>query len=282
MRDFGDLVFGRPCVSTSWVCFVCGTSNDIEKNICSSCGAQRPLAAQGFAGLKSGISYNTSMLQDGGVESRFWDDTRAASELSKAVYGALLDDQPTEVFRSALAPSLNSFERLFEQVKESNSKVSDTELKKNLESRREDAYYVYKLALLQFDMYAPKKSRPLRVGLMLIRQAYKGLHWLMEFNRNKHDPEINEVRDLIGSALERYLNGEYDSETYFDAVCDADDVLKDLIETGCDEYCDALDKAKSFDGKHYKILMDTRQNTESAHRNWLKAILAVHSERPMP
>ena len=87
---------------------------------------------------------------------------------------------------------------------------------------------------------------------------------------------------MLAPSINAYVKGEIDADTYFDAVCGADDLLSECLHEGYQAFHEALDQAKKFDGQNYEILLDTREDASRANEYWVKAIMAVHSNEPKP
>lgn len=268
-------------MSTDWICFVCSFSNDIDESVCQKCGSERPLAVQGFASSQSNLELPAAALLRGG-DFTCLDAQDCLRALNICLNKAVSTSADIDKFKFMLTPVVANFEELYAQVDAFIDKVDEPKNLKALKMRRDDSYYIFKLAVMQLEMYSSGNLQPIRVGLMLIKQAYQGLHWLLSYAKNRQDPDIIDNRDLLAPSINAYVKGELDADTYFDAVCNADDILNECLHEGCRSFHEALDQAKKFDGKNYEILLDTREAASKANEYWVKAIMVVHSNEPEP
>lgn len=265
-------------MGTNWVCFACGVNNSIEEHYCTGCGAPRPLAVQGFTMSSPDDLELPSAARPSSEISSFSDDSRCMEEIEQAVEKALREGADAGSFKNVMHLIFSGIDEVYSQLEASCAQISDPEAVRRLAMRREDSQYIFRLALMQFDMYDSENKRPLRVGLMLSRQAYEGLHWIIKYLKNQQDPDLVNSRDLIGSAIAAYVSGQTDSDSYFDAVCQADDIISDLISEGADKYRACLEAAKSFDGTDYRALLPAKEAVAAASELWVKAIIGIHSD----
>lgn len=269
-------------MSTDWICFVCGSRNDINESVCQECGAERPLAVQGFASSQSNLELPAAARRSSGGDFAYLDAQDCLRSLNTCLNKAVATSADSEKFKFMLTPAVEDFEELYAQVDAFIEDTDDPKAIKALKMRRDDSYYIFKLAIMQLEMYSPNNLQPIRVGLMLIKQAYQGLRWLLAYAKNQQDPDAIESKDLLAPSINAYVKGEIDADTYFDAVCGADDLLSECLHEGCQAFHEALDQAKKFDGQNYEILPDTREDASRANEYWVKAIMAVHSNEPKP
>lgn len=267
-------------MSTDWICFVCGSRNGIGESICQECGTGRPLAVQGFFGSQSNWELPAAARRSEGGDFAYLDPKDCLRSLSACLYKAVDTAVDSDKFKFSLAPVVEDFEELYAQVGAFIEETGDPKAVKALKMRRDDSYYIFKLAVMQLEMYAPGNLQPIRVGLMLIKQAYQGLSWLLTYAKNQQDPDVIDNKDLLVPSINAYVNGTLDADNYFDAVCSADDVLSECLTEGCRSFHEALEQAQKFNGQNYEALLDTREASTKANEYWVKAIMAVHSDEP--
>lgn len=270
-------------MSTDWICFVCGSRNDVNDSACQECGAERPLAVQGFVGNQTGnFERPSAARREGSGDFAYLDAQDCLRSLNACLNKAVSTSVDSDKFKFMIAPVVEDFEELYAQIDEFIAEINEPGKLKRLKMRRDDSYYIFKLAIMQFEMYTPGNLQPIRVGLMLIKQAYQGLSWLLSYAKSQQDPDAIANKDLLAPSINAYVNGEVDADTYFDAVCSVDDVLSECLTEGIRSFHEALDEAKKFDGKNYEILLNTREAASNANEYWVKAIMAIHSDLPMP
>ena len=237
---------------------------------------------QGFDSSQSNLELPAAARRGSGGDFAYLDAQDCLRSLNTCLNKAVATSADSEKFKFMLTPAVEDFEELYAQVDAFIEDTDDPKAIKALKMRRDDSYYIFKLAIMQLEMYSPNNLQPIRVGLMLIKQAYQWLRWLLAYAKNQQDPDAIESKDLLAPSINAYVKGEIDADTYFDAVCGADDLLSECLHEGCQAFHEALDQAKKFDGQNYEILLDTREDASRANEYWVKAIMAVHSNEPKP
>ncbi|MGM9997965.1 MAG: hypothetical protein ACI38Q_00980 [Candidatus Bruticola sp.] len=266
---------------TDWICFVCGSNNDISESACTNCGAERPLAVQGFSSFEGSSSYSDDVFVNSNPEdlpemANAKDGLHSLHNCLNRAVSSLVD---SEKFKFMLEPILEGFETLYARADEFIAELDDDQLADRLKVRRRDSYFIFRLAAMQFEMYSPENIQPVRIGTMLAKMACEGLDWLLSFAKSRRSPDET-VRDVIAAPIDDYLRGELDADSYFDAVCNADDFLGECLEEGISSFHEAINEAKKFDGRNYSLLLDTREAASEANEKWVRAIVAVHSDLP--
>ncbi|MBQ7529244.1 hypothetical protein IJT10_05010 [bacterium] len=260
-------------MGTDWVCFVCNSHNDINSRNCSSCGAKRPTAVKAFSqSAESDSAFNKSGSMTG------LDDRIIMDNLEALVTRAINDGCEVEQFNVHIGEIFDGIDAAFARLNEDIARVDDELIVKQLKIKYADARYMYKLALMYLQMYDPNDVQPVRVGLLLAKQAHVGLRFLSDYLRDQQSSELMESQNLLGRAMADLLHGEIDADTYFDLICQADDTLHDLLNDAHENYFAGLEEARAFDGKDTGILISAGDKIEKATNLWSKAILAVRCE----
>ncbi|MGM9992504.1 MAG: hypothetical protein ACI376_06630 [Candidatus Bruticola sp.] len=268
---------------TDWICFVCGDDNHISESVCKNCGAERPLAVQGFSSFEDSSNYAENAFDHFSSESL--PETIKVKDvlhsLQNCLNRAVSSSVDSEKFKFMLAPILEIWEALYTRADDFITELDDKHLAERIKIRQSDSYFIFKLAAMQFEMYSPENIQPVRIGMMLSKIAGEGLDWLLSFAQSRQFPD-EASRDLIAAPIDAYLKGELDADSYFDAICNADDFLGDCLDDGICSFHEAINEAKKFDGQTYTLLLNTREAASEANEKWVKAIVATHSDLPLP
>lgn len=260
-------------MSTDWVCFVCNSHNDVNSRNCSACGAKRPTAVKAFSQSAEG-DFNSSR----GGSMTGMDDRLIMENLNALVNKAIRDGFDVELFNVHIGEIFEGIEAAFARLDEGIARVEDELIVKQLKIKYADSRHIYKLALMYLQMYDPNDVQPVRVGLLLARQAHVGLRFLSDYLRDQHSSEIVDSQNILGKAMAELLHGEIDSDTYFDQICQVDDILHDLLSEAHDNYFAGINEARAFNGVNTDVLISAGDKVEKAASLWGKAILAVRCE----
>lgn len=256
-------------MNTEWVCFICRSKNSIDDTYCASCGAHRPFAAQAFS-VSADEEWEGKNEYSGALIA---DEENKVLEALESLAAEAVDK---ELDAKAFGRQINL---IFAGLEDTVSRLhDDVRLKdggrafQNLDIRLRDAYYIYRLARQQFEMYAPDNKRCLKIGLLLAGQAHEGLKFVAEAVRRQQDADGAENREPLIKTVSRFMEGELDFDSYFDSVCAVDEALQRLRGEGHELYFKALEEAKAFDGRNYSALDAAGRDTAEAVDRWLKAI----------
>ena len=259
-------------MNTEWVCFVCSGKNGIEETYCVSCGAHRPFAVQAFAShsgedWEGSNEYSGALLVD--------DENRILEALENLAADTAAQDIEIKAFAKQIKLIFSALDDTAARLREDLKRVDGHTPYENLDVRLRDACYIYRLARIQFDMYAPDNKKCVEVGVLLAQQAHRGLKFVAESIRRRQESANSEDGESLGKAIAGFTEGEIDFDTYFDSVCAADEALHKLMQEGRDLYFKALEEAEAFDGGNYQVLEAAGRSLAKAVDKWLKAAAVV-------
>ncbi len=267
----------------AWTCAICGAENADDLNYCLNCHEARPLAPGILSVYPTpGLELPVESVRRREGNPHQWNEERAMAELEESVRQFLRQEIGVEEFRLAVSKVGQAWASLFAFLEKALEDSSQERLRQRLEMRRDEVAYSCKLSLQLMAEAEESNPQPARVGLLVAQQSYKTLTWLMAFARQEETPQPEGEQNLIMGAINEYLEGQLDSDTYFDQICQVDDTLQMIVEEGCDKYRQALEEAQAFNGKNFQLLLHTHDLIVDARNSWLKAMQAVNTGHYKP
>ncbi|MBQ7501796.1 hypothetical protein IJT93_03650 [bacterium] len=258
-----------------WSCWECNAVNDADSEICASCGAEAPFAEPLSAGgPETGAEAETE--RSGSVYKSKNEETALQERMSALVHAVLNGEEDAQNFAEAMGEVFGDLDAFFTRLNEDLQGEEDHAAAR-MASRLNVSYSLFRLAWAQFADCSAENRQAADLGLLLAEQAFEALHWTADYLRRHKEPGGEHFRNMIGRAVEGFINGEIDRQAYAEAIAEADSYLRETVEEGRRLYFSALHEAEAFDGNNYKILLPVAESVERVGKKFGEAILAVHA-----